>query len=106
MPSNRAINFTPEAEEDILGILQYTREEWGDLQVDRYLGALESSLQVLLEFPNLGRAHPELSRRLKTYRVREHVVYYAVMESMLVVVRVLHKSHDAREAYIPDISGE
>jgi toxin ParE1/3/4 len=99
MKSSRSLRFTPEAEEDIRQILQYTRDTWGEAQRDRYEAALERVFYLLIDFPDLGRKRFE--GHVLSYRAREHVIYYRISSSEIAVLRVLHKKQDIREIDLP-----
>jgi plasmid stabilization system protein ParE len=53
--------------------------------------------------PSMGRPHPEISNRIRTFPVGMHLVVYRVDEGGLtVVVRVVHQTMD----YAPNPSGD
>jgi toxin ParE1/3/4 len=89
------ILLSPEAQSDVADILLYTLQRWGEEQLDRYAAALDHSLQLIADNPELGRARPELFTGCRSLRVREHIVYYALRDATVVVFRVLHGRMDA-----------
>ncbi len=50
MPEYR---FTPEANEDLQGVIDYTIEHWGKEQAHKYIDGLEELAARLAENPNL-----------------------------------------------------
>lgn len=87
--------LTTEAQRDLADILLYTLQRWGEDQQDRYAMALEQGLVLLAENPEIGRSRPELFRGCRSYRVREHILYYVLRDEAVVIIRVLHGRMDA-----------
>ncbi|WP_409530440.1 type II toxin-antitoxin system RelE/ParE family toxin [Shinella sp.] len=46
-------------------------------------------LELISENPALGRARAELAEGLRSFPYREHLVFYAVHDNAILVVRVL-----------------
>jgi toxin ParE1/3/4 len=86
--------LTPEAQRDLADVLLYTVQRRGEDQQDRYATALDQGLALLAENPAIGRPHPELFRSCRSYRVREHILYYVLGDEAIVVIRVLHSRMD------------
>lgn len=87
--------LSPEAQSDLADILLYTVQQWGEEQLERYATALDRSLQLIADNPAIGRARPELFDGCRSFRVREHIVYYALRDETVFVFRVLHGRMDA-----------
>jgi toxin ParE1/3/4 len=90
------LTLAPEAQADIEDILLYTLQTWGEEQQDKYAAALDKGFSLLQEDPEIGRGRPELYRGCRSYRIREHIVYYAVSGEDINISRVLHVRMDAR----------
>ena len=86
--------LTAAAETDLQGIAEYSREQWGDAQARAYLDALQRRLGVLAQSPALGRTRPDLPGTLHSFPVEQHIAYYRVQPSGIVVVRLLHQRQD------------
>ena len=56
MPSSRKVRLSPNAEDDLADILQFTAERWGEEQASTYKSALFRTLRRLADFPSLGLA--------------------------------------------------
>ncbi len=87
--------LAPEALDDLEAILLYTLQKWGDDQQDRYADAIEKGLSVLLDHPTIGRNRPEILAGCRSYRIREHIVYYAIEGEEVRIARILHGRMDA-----------
>lgn len=46
--------FTATAEKDLLGIVDYSLEKWGDIKAAQYVDGLESFASNLANNPNVG----------------------------------------------------
>jgi toxin ParE1/3/4 len=95
MPSSRSLDFSPEAEDDVRGILAYSLTEWGEAQRDVYAAALDAAFQRLIDFPEIGRSRPEFFPGCRTLPVERHIIYYRLDETTIRIVRVLHMKMDA-----------
>lgn len=87
--------LSPEAQSDIADILLYTMERWGEEQLERYAATFDAGLLLIQENPEIGRMRSELFPGCRSYRVREHIVYYAARDEAVVVFRVPHGRMDA-----------
>lgn len=68
--------------------------EFGNDQAISCLADLEPVLLKLVDYPELGRARPEIRVGLRSFAYRNHVIFYRILESHIRVVRVLHGSRD------------
>ena len=78
MSSSHSLRLSPEAEDDIQDIVQFTIEWWDVDAGARYSEAIWSALQRLTRFPEIGT---DLSGSLSGIRklpVRSHLIYYTV----------------------------
>lgn len=48
------IHVHESAESDLIGIWQYSFEQWGELQADKYLDQLDSGIRKLANNPEMG----------------------------------------------------
>ena len=94
MPSRLRVRFSPTADNDFSEILHYTLAEWGEAQAYDYMSALTNLIDSLARFEKMGRTRSEWASGLRSFPVREHVIYYIADTSWLVVVRILHKRRD------------
>ncbi|SOB77429.1 toxin ParE1/3/4 [Marinobacter sp. LV10R510-11A] len=91
------LSITPKAESDLIGIWVYTCEEWGVDQADKYLDQLEAGMQQLINHPSLGANYAHVLHGYRRLQVEHHAVFYQVLESEMLIVRVLHEDMDAPE---------
>ena len=66
----------PEAQLDIFDILQFTLEEWGRQQAQKYKGILDEAFQVIRQNPNLGHLRPDIPLKYRAYPAGQHVIFF------------------------------
>lgn len=82
------------AESDLIDIWQYSFEEWGAAQADKYLDELDQTIQMLAEKPELGSSRDYVKEGYRVLFINRHAVYYTTTPSIVHVVRVLHVRMD------------
>lgn len=90
----RKIHINELAESDLIGIWQYSFEEWGAVQADKYLDELDSRIKLLPDNPDLGIKRDYVSDGYRVLFVASHAVYYTVTPTTIHVIRVLHGQMD------------
>jgi toxin ParE1/3/4 len=61
---------------------------------DRFIRALVSRFPMLASMPELGRRREELAPRLRSFSVRNYVIFYRPMANGVEIARVLHGARD------------
>ncbi|MGQ0675354.1 MAG: type II toxin-antitoxin system RelE/ParE family toxin [Rhodospirillales bacterium] len=87
--------------EDIREIAQYTQQNWGIKQRDRYLDGLFRCFGNSAQTPALGMAREDIAPSLRSFRTGRHLVIYLPAEDGVQIVRVLHESMDVRRHLEP-----
>jgi toxin ParE1/3/4 len=82
------------AESDLIGIWQYTFEQWGAAQADQYLDDLNDGITQLADNPEVGATRSFVREGYRVLFVNSHAVYYTVTPSAIHVIRVLHGQMD------------
>ncbi len=87
--------LTPAADQDIVGIWQYTSETWGIVQANDYLDQIEHCLKSLVENPGLGKPRDEIRKGYRSFHCGHHLIFYRKNPKKLIeVVRLLHERMD------------
>lgn len=89
------LSATPKAESDFIGIWVYTCDEWCVDQADNYLDQLDAAIKQLIDHPSLGANYDHVLSGYRRLQVEHHAVFYQLLESEVLVVRVLHEDMDA-----------
>lgn len=84
---------TPNAEKDLDDIWDYIAEDNPERAV-RFLRMLEEKLKALASNPQIGRARPELLVDLRSFAVKNYVIFYQSLDDGILVVRVLSSFRD------------
>jgi toxin ParE1/3/4 len=84
----------PSAEEDVLGIWQYSQSRWSEQQADKYTNALFDAMQALADEPNRGKPCDEIYPGLRRQTQGSHIIFYMADAAGPDIVRVLHQSMD------------
>lgn len=87
--------LTDAAEVDIRGIIRYTRKQWGDAQVRRYIAGLESGIARLAAGQGAFKDMSALYPALRMARCDHHYVFCLPRENApALIVAVLHERMD------------
>ncbi|NET34467.1 MAG: type II toxin-antitoxin system RelE/ParE family toxin [Cyanothece sp. SIO1E1] len=93
-----SIELAPEAELDIIDILQYTQEYFGERQKDIYKQWLTKAINRIARTPEFGKAI-KISGYCR-YHISwagnrgRHYIYYRVVDDSLEIARILHDSRN------------
>ena len=84
---------TPLAQADLDGIWDHVAAD-NPTAADRLLERFQETFAILARHPSIGQARDELRPGLRSFSVRNYVVYFQFVEDRLRVVRVLHGARD------------
>jgi toxin ParE1/3/4 len=88
------LRFTRRAAHDLLHIQSYSTLRWGEDAATAYMSRLRSAFQRVSLFARLGAPLEPAYRDVHRLCVEQHVVFYRVEKSAIVVLRVLHQRQD------------
>lgn len=86
--------YTVKARSELLDIVRYTVDTWGQSQANEYVDRLESLAQQLAETPALGKTRDDLASkgRVLSFPNEKHILYYAATPKGISILRILHES--------------
>jgi toxin ParE1/3/4 len=87
------------AKNDLVAITEYTIQQWGEAQADKYLEQLENGLSKVQNNPNIGRIRTDISDRHRSILVEKHIIIYFVQDNKIFVSRILHQSRDVSSIF-------
>jgi toxin ParE1/3/4 len=87
------ILVTPLAEQDLGDIWDYATESSLE-RADGLLDLIYEKCQRLAEYPEMGRARHELLVNLRSFTVKNYVIFYQPTADGIEVLRVLHGARD------------
>lgn len=82
------------AEQDIIEIWQYSFENWGEVQADRYHGQLDNAFTLIAENPSIGVDCGIVRKGYRKYYVSRHLIMYRTTKTTLHIIRVLGDEMD------------
>jgi toxin ParE1/3/4 len=86
-----AITLAPRARQDLIDILRYTGETWGQAQLLTYRDKINDAFLAISANPQLGHLHGDLPTTHLAYLVGSHIIVYRVGADNIGFVRILHQ---------------
>jgi len=93
-PTEKSLVLSPAAHADLAAIWDYTAEQWGVEQADRYVDDIQDACDALAASKRDGRPVDVRVGYLK-YLVKSHLIYFRDQNGYLEIIRILHGSMDA-----------
>lgn len=87
---NLPVVLSEAAKDDIIDILQYTHDLYGDEQMHVYGGVIDKTLATLSAYPLLGKEAREISEQHRFIKAGQHIIFYKVMDGSIHIARILH----------------
>jgi toxin ParE1/3/4 len=81
------------AESDLIELWGFVAKD-DPLAADRQLDRIDAACQMLAKNPQAGPRREDLARGLRFYPVGNYLIFYAIVEDGITVVRVLHGARD------------
>lgn len=88
------IDFTRDAERDLINVFLYGIEHFGAGQAERYLNSINAKIQMAAEHPDFGADYGVVITGVRRYESVSHAIYYRPTQSGILVLRVLHGRMD------------
>ena len=88
------IDFTRDAERDLINIFLYGVENFGSVQAERYLETINTKIEMAVKHPDFGADYGFVVEDVRRYEVVSHAVYYRSTRPGILVLRVLHGRMD------------
>ena len=82
------------ADKDLEDIFDYTFDEFGFDQAEKYLLEIEEIFQNLIINPQIEKKRDEIKQGLYSFPKDNHIIFYRILDNHIRIVRVLHGSRD------------
>jgi len=89
----KKIRISPLAEIDLLDIALHIATE-NISAADEFAHEIDDKFSLLATQPEMGRARPELGKELRSFVVKNYIIFYDPIPQGIFVVRVLHGARD------------
>ena len=86
--------LSPRAQADVEDIWNYTAENWGEPQAERYIRQLQPAIQAISADPRKGQSCEDIRPGYRKYPVGSHVLFFRIVDGVVDVVRILHQRMD------------
>ncbi|HVZ82366.1 MAG TPA: type II toxin-antitoxin system RelE/ParE family toxin [Terracidiphilus sp.] len=87
------------AERDLDEIFFYWTERAGIEAADKILDAILDRFALLAEFPEAGRACPEIAPKVRCFPAGNHLIYYRRARRGLEILHVFHGARQQERAF-------
>ena len=90
------MNFriSSDANEDLVSVWKYTRDQWGIEQADLYIDAFMLRFAWLTENRKLWLPRPDMGKGIFSCVEKSHVIFFCVNQNHLDILRILHGRMD------------
>lgn len=91
------VELADRAMHDLIGINEYSVENFGAAVADQYLSDIESALLLLQEQPDILVSQQDVSKYFHFYPVRKHYLVCVKIEGIVLVLTIQHCQMDISE---------
>lgn len=91
---SRVCRITPRASQDIEAIADYLAAQSSLASAERFLSGVDSTLQRIAQFPQIGRKRDELYPNLRSVSYDRHLIFYRLLNDDIEVFRVVSGYQD------------
>ena len=88
------------ADKDLEDIFDYTFDEFGFDQAEKYLLEIEEIFQNLIANPQIGKKRDEIKQGLYSFPKDNHIIFYRILDNHIRIVRVLHGRRDIPKYFL------
>lgn len=87
------LQFSPAAEADLIDIALFIATGDPDRALT-FIDELQAACSILLDYPLVGVARPDLGDNLRSKPYRRYMIYYRLVGDVVRIERFLHGSRD------------
>ena len=88
------LELTRRAKTDLVQILSYTEEVWGERQADEYQAIVDKALAAIEQNPRVGHKKSGIKTKILCLSAGRHLIFYVITGHIINVLRILHDSMD------------
>ncbi len=88
--------LSPIAEQDLAKIYEYTFNQLGADQADKYQDELFHGMGHILDNPDKGKPYPHFEKPYRKLHINRHLLFYKIDGNQCIIMRILHDRMDTR----------
>ncbi|RYF19389.1 MAG: type II toxin-antitoxin system RelE/ParE family toxin [Oxalobacteraceae bacterium] len=88
------LELSRKAQKDLDDIRDFSVQHFGVDRTIAYLDTFEATFRRILDFPEIGAPHFELTPATRAIGCQRHRIYYELTGATVVIVRILHQAMD------------
>lgn len=88
------LKLSNEAAWDLQEISNYTWEQWGEEQEQKYLTLLYRAMELAASDPSRSRIRNDLYQGCRVILAGKHSIFFTIEEETVCVARILHQAMD------------
>jgi toxin ParE1/3/4 len=92
------LDISPAARADLVDIRRFSLDQFGPEVADSYFMGFDDAFSLLAEHPMAGPSRPEFGLDIRCLVHRSHRIIYKIDSDVVVIIRILHHSRDAKRA--------
>jgi toxin ParE1/3/4 len=89
--------LSPRARHDLETIWEYSFEQWGLEQANRYIDKIIAKFEAIASDPLLLPACDHIRSGYRRALAERHMIYFRVNTQAIIIMRVLHSQMDANQ---------
>ena len=91
--------ISKKAVSDLEEIWLYTVEKWSIEQADRYYNLIIDEIQFICKNVNAGKSMDHVRKGYRTSKVKSHLIFYRLQNSIVEISRILHERMDIENRF-------
>ena len=88
--------LSPQAQQSLVQISQYTLDNFGERQKKRYLKMLRDHMRAAAKNPEKGKVRGDIKTGYYSLQAEKHHIYYRIRNSHTEIIDVLHQSMEPK----------
>ncbi|WP_127471503.1 type II toxin-antitoxin system RelE/ParE family toxin [Thiomicrorhabdus aquaedulcis] len=83
-----------QAENDLVALYIQGYQQFGEQQAEHYFQSLESTFELLAQFPTIARIRTELTNDVRVHSHGTHLILYRIANNSIEILRIRHAKED------------
>lgn len=87
------LKLSPKANDDLEEIFEYSFNNWGINQAEKYQDDLYNAMLLISNNPNIGVDY-YFKEGCRKFHINKHFIFYKLENKSCVIIRILHEKMD------------